>query len=199
MSKVIYNYDPDGGQITRDDEVVATLDETTKVVSFAEGHNTLVLPISKFLKTMGHTGCTYDKFIVDDGVEIISEASTLDPFPPEDSAPPLPPATGPKEMAIPTVEGAPPFPKMNPRLGDKTREVVAWYKKYDLPEYTRRYGITKFDVEFPVFDPVTGEQTGSVTKDLGTRRCDTIEKTVGRSEEGAYDWETVGPTVKEGA
>lgn len=199
MSKVIYNYDPDSGAITRDDEHVATLDEATNVVAFEEGHNSLTLPISKFLKTVGQTGCAYEKFTDDAPAveEIISEASTLDPMPPEpEPAPTLNPVEPTSLMS--SDPSIPPRPKYNPRLGDKTPEVVAWYRKYHRQEYIRRYGIIKFDVEFPTHDPVTGEQTGTVTKDLGTRKCDTIEKTQGRSDDTENDWSLVGPTVAEG-
>jgi hypothetical protein len=59
----------------------------------------------------------------------------------------------------------PPMPKKSMRLGDKTPEVVAWYKKYHPAEYKARYGIRgpgTVTKTRKVMDPVTGLPTTEV-------------------------------------
>lgn len=76
----------------------------------------------------------------------------------------------------------PPMPKKNPRLGDKTPEVVEWYKRYKPEEYRARYGIkgpgtvTKFR---KVIDPKTGQlvtETYEVDAIIAERKTHLTEK-----------------------
>lgn len=50
-------------------------------------------------------------------------------------------ATAKKEIEIAKTTTIPPQPKMTRQLGDKTPELMEWYRKYKPAEYKARYGI----------------------------------------------------------
>lgn len=52
----------------------------------------------------------------------------------------------------------PPCPPSNPRLGDKTPEVVAWWFKYNPKEAEERYQGRKF--QRPGQEPLSVDETG---------------------------------------
>jgi hypothetical protein len=76
----------------------------------------------------------------------------------------------------------PPMPKKSMRLGDKTPEVVAWYKKYHPEEYEARYGIKgpgTVTKTRKVMDPTTGLPTTEVYEQeaiIATRKIAGTEK-----------------------
>lgn len=60
---------------------------------------------------------------------------------PEDETPTPAPAEKPKKSAIP------PCPEMTIEAGDKTPEVIAWFKKYKPEEFEKRYKGRRFKLE----------------------------------------------------
>lgn len=45
----------------------------------------------------------------------------------------------PAEAVVEPEEVIPPMPKVNPQLGDKTHEIVDWYRKYHPEEFIKKY------------------------------------------------------------
>lgn len=92
----------------------------------------------------------------------------------------------------------PPMPKKNPRLGDKTPEVVEWFRRYKPEEYKARYGI-KGDGTVTktrkVLDPKTGQtvtETYEVEALIAERKTHLTEKLEANDatlngDEGEYD------------
>ena len=49
-----------------------------------------------------------------------------------------------RETVLETKTGVPPCPVEDPRYGDKTAAVVAWFKEYRPEEFMRRYAGRRF-------------------------------------------------------
>lgn len=92
----------------------------------------------------------------------------------------------------------PPMPKKNPRLGDKTPEVVEWYKRYKPEEYRARYGIKgqgTVTKTRKVIDPKTGQlvtEAYEVEAVIAERKTHLTEKLEANEatmtgEDGGYD------------
>jgi hypothetical protein len=92
----------------------------------------------------------------------------------------------------------PPMPKKNPRLGDKTPEVVEWYRRYKPEEYKARYGIRgdgTVTKTRKVLDEKTGQlktETYEVEALIAERKTHLTEKIEANdatlnSGEGEYD------------
>ena len=75
------------------------------------------------------------------------------------------------DAALPA--GAPKRPKIDPRLGDKTPEIVEWYRDYKPKEFKIRYGVLGYASQRirkidgagnPVYNKLTGQPEFDVRK-----------------------------------